>query len=201
MESLLASVLLVISPGDILISEIMYNPTREFGPDDSMEWVEIYNATNDAINLENCMVSDGNNQIFLDEYVLEPGAYLVICANTESFISLYGEGIPIVSWDGVWTKLSNAGDELIFYSSDGLVVDAVNFLDTWGIDDPENITKSPADGDGATLERISYAGDSGNSENWTCSIDFSSNVEDPDNPGSFLCWGTPGERNSTASEN
>jgi hypothetical protein len=190
--------LVLIAPGDIVISEIMYNPDGPtLGDDDTHEWLELCNTGQETLSLAGMMVSDGNNQLFLDGFSLEPGARVVVAADLEAFSSAYGDGVPTVSWDGDWTKLSNGGDEIILYSSQGQVLDAVTYSDSWGIA-PGDTLRSEADGKGSSLEKIVLSGPNDES-NWQPSQDFSCPVADPDD-GSAVCWGTPGSRNSLEEE-
>ena len=95
------------APGDVVISEIMYNPDGQtLGEDDLYEWIELCNLLPDTVQLAGMMLSDGGNQLFLDGFELQPMARVVVAADGTSFTSAYGAEVPLVSWDGVWTKLA-----------------------------------------------------------------------------------------------
>ena len=186
--------IVTVIPGEIVITEIMYNPDGPtLGEDDLFEWVELCNLGIEPIQLDGMMLNDGSNQLFLESFILEPMARAIVPANESSFISAYGSGILIIPWDGVWTKLSNSADMLLLYSASGGVLDEITYFDTWGLD--EDISpRSAADGTGSSLEKIDIGGE--NTEtNWTPSIDYSCPNADPDT-GDPVCWGTPGEVNS-----
>lgn len=186
--------LVLVAPGDIVISEIMYNPDGPtLGDDDTYEWLELCNTGTQVLSLAGMMLSDGNNQLFLDGFSLDPGSRVVVSADPQAFSSAYGDDVPTVTWDGDWTKLSNGGDEIILYSSQGEVLDAVTYSDSWGVA-PGDTSRSDADGRGSSLEKIDLAGPNDES-NWQPSQDMSCPVPDPDD-GSAVCWGTPGRRNS-----
>lgn len=186
--------IIMVAPGDIVITEIMYNPDGPtLGDDDLFEWVELCNLSIEPIQLEGMMLNDGGNQLFLDSFILEPMARAIVPVNESSFISAYGSGILIIPWDGVWTKLSNSADMLLLYSASGGVLDEIAYFDTWGLDE-EISSRSAADGTGSSLEKINLWGE--NTEtNWTPSIDYASPNLDPDTDDP-VCWGTPGEVNS-----
>lgn len=186
--------IVMVAPGEIVITELMYNPDGPtLGEDDLFEWVELCNRGTEPIQLDGMMLNDGSNQLFLGNFILEPNTRAIIPANESSFISAYGNGILIVPWDGVWTKLSNSADMLLLYSSSGGVLDEVAYFDTWGLDE-EISPRSAADGTGSSLEKINIGGENTES-NWVPSIDFASPNVDPDT-GDPVCWGTPGEVNS-----
>ncbi len=78
--------------GQVVINEIMYNPTTEQGGDSYSEWIEIYNPTNDSINLSDWGLcgkellsgyinhtSSGGEGLHLDEgIILLPRQYAII---------------------------------------------------------------------------------------------------------------------------
>jgi hypothetical protein len=184
----------LMTAGDVAITEIMYNPDGQtLGDDDYFEWVELTNLLDEPVQLVGMMLSDGNNQLFLDGFELPSLGRVVVAADAASFRSAYGSSIPIVSWDGIWTKLANSGDTLVLYSASGGVVDEVAYSESWGMAAGDT-TRSDADGHGSSLEKISLFGvnDAGN---WAPSIDYACPVPDPDT-GDDKCWGTPGAVNS-----
>ncbi|MCP4647539.1 MAG: lamin tail domain-containing protein, partial [bacterium] len=106
---LLVTMLAAQNPGDVVISEIMYNPDgNTLGLDEHLEWIEIYNNSVEGINLAGMMLSDGNNQVFLGHYLLAPDTYGVIPANDLSFTAAYGSDIRLIPWSGEWTRLRNS---------------------------------------------------------------------------------------------
>ncbi|MFO8184423.1 MAG: lamin tail domain-containing protein [Candidatus Aegiribacteria sp.] len=185
--------LVLAAQGDIVISEIMYNPDGPtLGEDDSYEWVELCNIGTAPVELGGMMLKDPGNHLFLDPHTLGPGERVVVAADIEAFTGAYGHGIDLVPWDGVWTKLSNSGDQLVLYSAAGAVLDELSYSDTWGME--EGDTRSDADGRGSSLEKMDLAGPNVES-NWAPSVDFSCPVADPED-GSPVCWGTPGAPNT-----
>ncbi|OPL18370.1 MAG: hypothetical protein AVO35_05865 [Candidatus Aegiribacteria sp. MLS_C] len=187
---LLVAMLMLASPADVVISEIMYNPDgTSMGPDELMEWVELHYGGEETLNLRGMSISDGTNRLVLEDYLIQPGDYVVVAASAGAFIDLYGSTVPMVEWTGEWTKLRNSGDTVSLYGPEGSLVETVTFLDSWGSGGDSG---SPADGDGSTLERIDLEGGTEES-NWASSEDWDYRIVSSGNP---LCWGTPGERNS-----
>lgn len=190
---LLISLVMVV-PGDLVISEIMYNPDGPtLGIDDQYEWIELCNVGTVPLQLDGMMLSDGGNQLFLEAYLLDASSRVVIAADEEAFTGSYGTGITVIPWDGVWTKLSNTSDTLLLYSSTGEVLDELVYSDTWGLA-ADDTTRSEADGRGSSLEKINLLG-ANTEDNWSPSIDWACPGTDPET-GDPVCWGTPGDINS-----
>ena len=186
--------LVMVAPGDIVISEIMYNPDGPtLGADEQYEWIELCNIGAVPLQLDGMMLSDGGNQLFLESYTLDPLFRVVVAADGQSFVEAYGTGITIIPWDGVWTKLSNSSDTLLLYSSNGLVLDELAYSDSWGLAAGDT-TRSEADGRGSSLEKINLQG-MNTEDNWAPSIDWACPGTDPET-GDPVCWGTPGNINS-----
>lgn len=187
---LLSIVLVAQSSGSVILNEVMYNPDGStLGLDEHLEWYELYNNSSEGINLAGMMLSDGNNQVFLSHYLLAPGAYGVVCADAFSFEVAYGPDVKIIPWSGEWTRLRNSTDEVLFYSEDGTVLETLRYDQSWGANGTQ---PSAADGDGASLERISFDGPNDPS-NWQPSEDYANPTLDNDDA---VCWGTPGAVNS-----
>ena len=187
--------LVMVAPGDIVISEIMYNPDGPtLGNDDHFEWIELCNIGTVPLQLDGMMLSDGKNQLFLESHTLDPMSRIIVAADELSFSEAYGTGITIIPWEGVWTKLSNSSDTLILYSSNGLLLDELDYSDTWGLAAGDT-TRSEADGRGSSLEKIDLRG-TNTEDNWAPSIDWACPGTDPET-GDPVCWGTPGNTNST----
>ncbi len=172
----------VIAPvPQIVINEIMYNPSDEQGSDDYFEWIELYNATIETVNLKNWEISDGEASYILPDVELAPGHYLVIARYQDTLYkdSTYfddlgnGDDTVIGPWGSI--ALSDE-DEVILRDSLGRLVDSVHYSysSPW--------PSSPRGG-GPSLELKSPYLDNLKPENWQASYEK---------------WGTPGEQNSTA---
>ena len=68
-------------PGDLVITEVFADAE---GPDDGVEWWEIYNATSDTIELDGIVLiasdEDGSSEkeFAFEDGTIEPGQYLVV---------------------------------------------------------------------------------------------------------------------------
>ncbi len=125
-------------PGsDLVITEIMYNPPEE--GIDSLEFIEIYNNTDQAINLGNYAFTNGVTFTFPGTN-LGSGEYAVVAVNAAAIDRLFG----ITAFEWTESALGNGGELITLVDPDGQVVDEVDYGDAgeW---------PSGADGFGASL--------------------------------------------------
>ena len=107
----------------IVISEIMYHP---LGEDDRDEYIELFNRSDQVVNLEGWQFSRGISYTF-DAVVMAPGDYLVVAADVDRFAALYPEVTAVVGgWKG---KLSNKGETLRLTDSSNISIDTVSYHD------------------------------------------------------------------------
>jgi hypothetical protein len=67
------------APGEVLITEIMYDPS---GTEPDQEWMELYNTTNGDRLLTGLTLADGANRTHtLGTLTIAPGAYIVLVRN------------------------------------------------------------------------------------------------------------------------
>lgn len=112
--------------GDLLISEIMYNPAALSDTDG--EWFEIYNNSTQALNLQNLVLErdDINRHVITESIELSPGAYCVLArtlqATDASNTYVYGSAITL-SNTGAILSIYNEGTE----SDPGALIFSVNY--------------------------------------------------------------------------
>ncbi len=102
-----------IAYGDLLITEILANPTAL--SDSYGEWLEVYNNSSQVQNLENIVIErdDLNRHTITASIELQPGQYYILartdsaCGPLEAYV--YGSGI----------LLPNSGAILALYNKDG----------------------------------------------------------------------------------
>jgi hypothetical protein len=140
-----------IGYGELLITEIMYNPDSL--SDTEGEWFEIYNTSDQAINLKNLILGrdDSNRHIIADSLELLPGEYFVLernlTATPASNSYVFGSDILLPN-TGAILAIYNEGTEtdpgaLIFSLDYG----GVNFPDGSGASislNPERYSASEA---------------------------------------------------------
>ncbi len=142
--------------GTLLISEVMANAEDE----DTGEFVELYNAGSDTVDLAGLILFDGDADDTIAAYdggttELAPGEYaLVLDAEYAGEYSIDSAAVLVSTED---TTLGNAiavNDELLLYEADGThLVDAY----LW----PSN------PGNGISSERVALAGVLDSEENWS----------------------------------
>ena len=156
----------------VIFNEISYNQDNNFA---SGDWVEIYNRSDDAIDLTDWVFKDedlSHTFTFPQNTILNENEYLVICSNQILFSSVYPNVDNYISEFDF--GLSGGGELLRLYNSEGDIIDTVLYDDDapW----PED-----ADGHGPTLELIDVFYNNDFGENWQ---------------DSYIDGGTPGEQNS-----
>lgn len=143
---------------EIVITEIMYNPP-ESGTD-SLEFIELYNRGAETVSLEGFYFSEGLTYTF-PPVVIEPDAYLVVCADSSAFRSVFG--FSALQWtDGA---LNNGGENLALRDNFNTQLDFVPYLDQLPWD-------TLADGDGPSLTLCDPSLDNALPESWAASTEF-----------------------------
>jgi len=162
----------VALPGDVVINEIMADPTPAVGLPEA-EFVEIHNATTDkTFDLAGWTLSDGSTTATLPSTTLQPGDYAIVIDDAAAPLFSSFTNLVVVS---TMPSLNNDGDSLVLSSDAAETIDAVRYELGWYNDDAK-------DDGGWTLERIDPVTPCSSSGNWTASNDPSG--------------GTPGAQNS-----
>jgi hypothetical protein len=153
---------------DVIISEIFADPSPQVGLPNA-EYIEIYNRSDNPIDLKNWIFTDGSSKAILPDLIFLPKQYLIITASANSKL-FSGNTIGVSNFP----TLNNSGDHLTL-KFDSQIIDSINYTLDWYHD----IDKQ--DG-GWALELIDPENVCGEIENWTSSEDASG--------------GTPGKQNS-----
>lgn len=169
---LLLCLLIHSAQSNIVINEIMYH-----APDQILEYIELYNAGDEAVDLSRWTLKD---ELDSHEFLLPTGTqlsrgdYLIIAKDEAVFKQTYGFN-PDLS--GVGFNFSNSGDSVRLFDSADHLIEAVNYNDRspW----PEE-----ADGLGASIERRNPVLPAFLPASWGMSDEM----------------GTPGEENSVYTE-
>jgi hypothetical protein len=152
--------------GDLVISEIMYNPVGATNlPTDGeqYEFVEICNTGPTSVVLAGSYLTNGVSFVFPSGRSLGPGSYLVVAKNLTAFAARY----PLVtnvlgSYSG---KLANSGDTVTLKNAAGVSLFGVTFGD--GPKWPQ-----AADGRGASLVLVNPEGDPDDPSSWRASSEL-----------------------------
>lgn len=143
--------------GTILINEIMYSPINS-----EPEWIELFNTSNDSINLKNWSVTDiyttPATVKITDDIFLKEKSFLVLAKDTT--IHFYHRVIPSRLAKLNLPVLNNDVDGVVLKDNRGMTIDSVKYFSDWG------------GTGGKSLERISIASPSNLSGNWGSSTDL-----------------------------
>jgi hypothetical protein len=156
-------------PGDLIISEIMADPTPSIGLPEG-EYFELFNMSDKTLELQG---SELSGVFFEESIVLQPGEYVAFASisTAELFDNL--EGIRFL--DMSTSFLTNGGRELTLTNSNGNQIDFVEYSDDWYND-------SDKDDGGYSLELINPNAACSGAFNWSAS--------------NSALGGTPGLQNS-----
>ena len=133
----------------IVVNEILYDQT-----DDRTEFIELFNRSDEAVDLQTVTFSDNrqNPKLIIDTgRLLPPGGFIVLVDDEDLFAAEF-PGVDFIAppqWDG----LNNGGDAVLLYR-DGAVIERVDYTPSWG------------GGDGVSLERIDPFGPSEEASNF-----------------------------------
>jgi|GEM_PF-988626 len=156
---------------DIVINEIMYNPSGDLGNDTDYEYLELYNNSGFDVDLTDWTLSQAITYTFAPATILTDGEYLVVAIKPDTIMAHYGITNVVGPFGG---GLNNSGEPVILKAPDLTVMDIVTYDD--GGDWP-----TEPDGQGPSLELLDPDFDNSLPESWAASI-----VDD----------GTPGIQNS-----
>lgn len=158
--------------GSVVINEIMADPTPVVGLPES-EYLELYNNSPDAINLEGWTLKIGSTSKVLGAYTLYPSEYVVICR--EGNDTLFYDVTNILPLSLSATALTNGGTTITLYNEYMSEVDRISYSSAW--------YKHAGKKDGGwSLERIDPNNRCEQSTNWRASENENG--------------GTPGTQNS-----
>jgi hypothetical protein len=149
-----------IQPYDIIIDEIMADPSPSFGLPE-VEWIELRNVSNHDVNLMGCrMAKPSGKSGPMPVHILQPDSSILICSSG-SLVAL--NNIATTKSVTSFPSLSNTGDLIYLLSPEGKTIHAVEYSDSWY----QNELKKQG---GWSLEMIDLNTPCLGSENWTASI-------------------------------
>ena len=105
----------------VVINEINYNSIDTFDPGD---WIELYNPTNNNINISNWTIKDEDDThvYTLPSMILSANAYLIITEDSSKFAAAF----PGVNHIGdLGYGLGGGGDQVRLFNSNNSLIDFV----------------------------------------------------------------------------
>ncbi len=127
-----------VAAGNLVISEIFYNPA---GPLETTEYIELMNISDSTINLAGAGFTNGIRFQFGDR-TLGPDERVLLVADIDAFETAFGSELPVA---GVYVgRLDNGGESLILAAADGRMIQNFRYND-------RNPWPESADGRGFSL--------------------------------------------------
>ena len=152
-------VILGKSSAELLINEVMYNPLQN---DNCYEWIELYNPSNNSINISGWSLTDNSATDFLLGNTINGNGTTIIPQKSYALItdqntkiyensSIFNKTIKLfVDDSSIGNGLGNSGDKIILKNSTGASIDDVEWIVNY-----TDVTGSPADEvfEGSSLSR------------------------------------------------
>ena len=112
---------------DVVISEFLADPSPSVGLPDA-EYVELYNAGDNVIDLAGWSFSDATSSVALASFMLWPGKYALLTspANADKYVSA-GDVMGVTGFPA----LNNTGDILVLKGADGRTIDTLRYDLSW----------------------------------------------------------------------
>ncbi|MEQ9425171.1 MAG: lamin tail domain-containing protein [Cyclobacteriaceae bacterium] len=146
------------NPGDILINEIMADPTPAIGLPEA-EFVELYNSSESSYNLNQLLFGDGSNVVPLPSFELESRQLVILTSN--SAVELFEPTGNVIGVSN-FPSLNNTFEEVRLLLRDSSVINSITYTTEWYKDENKE------DG-GYTLERIGDTTSCGEFFSWSAS--------------------------------
>lgn len=166
----------LVAHSQIVITEIMYNPP-ESGTD-SLEYVELFNKTNTAVDVSGWNFTQGFVFVFPAGSSIPAGGYAIVCKTTSFFNARFTITGSVYQFEGALTN--TPGEDVELRDAAGNVVDYVDYM---------NAAPWPAgtNGQGASLVLCDVNADNSLPANWAAATTqtnvFVNNIEVLANPG------------------
>jgi len=155
----------IIMPQELVINEILFNPVN-----DGYDYVEVYNRSNIAININELLLANRNAEdriasvknVSKESLTIAPGGYFVITPSPHWLKQHYSvpDSVIIVQVTSLPSLPDNEGCILLLRKSDSMIIDELAYDEKWHI-------KLIADPEGVALERINYDAVTQDKNNWT----------------------------------
>jgi hypothetical protein len=139
----------------VIITEIMYNPPES--GNDSLEYFEIYNNSNAAVDISGWNFTQGIVHTFPANTIMPANSYITLAKNANAFQLVFG--FQPTLWDNPGDALSNGGEDIELADAQGNVIDRVDYTNAapWPLE---------ANGGGSSLVLCDYNGDNAAAGNW-----------------------------------
>ncbi|WP_420460425.1 lamin tail domain-containing protein [Neolewinella sp.] len=143
------------APGDLLLSEILFDPVGE-----GADFVELYNASADTLSINGLQLINarGTTRTLTTEQWLPPAAYVVLTDNPQDILMHFPDAHPDFVLDLDLPSLPNTSGTVEIFTVDGVLLDRFDY--------EESMHSVLIDPEGVSLERRSFDLPSDTKDNW-----------------------------------
>lgn len=114
-------------PGDLIISEIMADPSPPVVLP-AREYIELFNRAQKPLNLKNWSLSDGIVNCVFPDKIIAPGSYMIVCQMEDTALfNCYGKTTGLKSFPA----LTNEGKILFIMDSKKTLIHCVDYSSEW----------------------------------------------------------------------
>ncbi|MFZ2555544.1 MAG: lamin tail domain-containing protein [Minisyncoccia bacterium] len=152
--------------GHMVISEVHYDVASSTvnGNDSSYEWIELYNGTGSAVDLQGWFVGDASSTDMIDDsVVVQPGGFVIIAASSTPAGVPGGVPVIVLSSSIGLNGFSNGGDGAVLRDTASALIDSVGFGTNATVAPNVSI---PGTTDGHSISRTQLVSDTDTSTDW-----------------------------------
>lgn len=114
----------------LLISEIMYHPVLEESLVENHEFIELYNSSDSAIDLEGIRLAGGIDFVFPEGATIGAKDYVVVAKNMRRLNEPPGYDVPAEKLFGDYEReLDNGGEKVAIIGKEGQGIESVTYND------------------------------------------------------------------------
>jgi len=149
----------------VVINEVHANLDNRHGVEPSNEWIELYNAGDVDVDLQDWYIvdSEGQSSYMTKSVVLAPGEFVLMSSDNSTYTKYWNipEGTHLVSFGAsLGSGLDDEGDALRLYNNEGALIDAMSY----GNDTSE--FQLPVMHPGDSLSRVAPGVDTDSRDDW-----------------------------------
>lgn len=153
----------------LIMNEVMYNP---LGGETDYEWIELYNPTCMAVNVNNWIIGDLSGYERLiglnNETIIPANGYGIIAGSPQSVLAFYNisQGVTMLMpeiGNTIGDGLGDYSDHIYLRNPKHATIDTLSYQSSWGVD--VNGDTFHANGANESLEKFNPFGEN-NSSNW-----------------------------------
>ena len=114
----------LIPPTPLIVNEIMYKPSTN-----NVEWIEIYNRSQNKYKICNWMFKDsGNSWVkIIGDYELNPQKYIIITVDSITLYNFYEDNFSSIETND-WCNLNNTTPDIVLWAdSNKTIIDSVYY--------------------------------------------------------------------------